>query len=60
MFGLAGFVAGPVIAALFLVMWQMFADEYAPLDSSGRAAVPTALPDAPVYLAAGDELDSGN
>jgi hypothetical protein len=37
-FGLAGFVAGPVIAALFLVMWQMFADEYAPLDSSARAA----------------------
>lgn len=33
-FGLAGFVAGPVIAALFLVMWEMFADEYAPLDSS--------------------------
>ena len=33
-FGLAGFVAGPVIAALFLVTWQMFADEYAPLDSS--------------------------
>ncbi len=33
-FGLAGFVAGPVIAALFLVTWQMFADEYAPLDST--------------------------
>ncbi len=33
-FGLAGFVAGPVIAALFLVMWEMFADEYAPADSS--------------------------
>ena len=34
MFGIAGFVAGPIIAALFLVTWQMFADEYAPLDSS--------------------------
>lgn len=33
-FGLAGFVAGPIIAALFLVTWQMFSDEYAPLDSS--------------------------
>jgi predicted PurR-regulated permease PerM len=41
-FGLAGFVAGPVIAALFLVMWGMFADEYAPLDSSERGAVATA------------------
>jgi len=33
-FGMAGFVAGPVIGALFLVVWQMFTDEYAPLDSS--------------------------
>jgi predicted PurR-regulated permease PerM len=29
-FGLAGFVAGPVIAALFLVMWELFAEEYSP------------------------------
>ncbi len=28
-FGLAGFVAGPIVAALFLVMWDMFAEEYA-------------------------------
>jgi predicted PurR-regulated permease PerM len=27
-FGLAGFVAGPVIAALFLVLWDLFAEEY--------------------------------
>lgn len=33
-FGIAGFVAGPVIAALFLVMWEMFTDEYAPYDDS--------------------------
>jgi predicted PurR-regulated permease PerM len=39
-FGLAGFVAGPVVAALFLVTWQMFADEYAPLDSSIPPADP--------------------
>lgn len=44
-FGLAGFVAGPVIAALFLVMWEMFADEYAPLDSSIPPAVPSEEPD---------------
>ncbi len=44
-FGLAGFVAGPVIAALFLVMWEMFADEYAPLDSSAMPAMPTEVPD---------------
>jgi predicted PurR-regulated permease PerM len=37
-FGLAGFVAGPVIAALFLVMWEMFADEYAPHDTSAPFA----------------------
>ncbi len=28
-FGVAGFVAGPVIAALFLVLWDMFGEEYA-------------------------------
>ncbi len=28
-FGVAGFVAGPVIAALFLVLWEIFAEEYA-------------------------------
>jgi predicted PurR-regulated permease PerM len=28
-FGLAGFVAGPVIAALFLVLWELFGEEYA-------------------------------
>jgi predicted PurR-regulated permease PerM len=38
-FGLAGFVAGPVIAALFLVMWEMFASEYAPLDDGPRPVV---------------------
>lgn len=44
-FGLAGFVAGPVVAALFLVTWQMFADEYAPLDATVPPAAPVALPD---------------
>lgn len=29
-FGLAGFVAGPVTAALFLVLWELFAEEYDP------------------------------
>jgi predicted PurR-regulated permease PerM len=47
MFGLAGFVVGPIIAALFLVMWQMFSEEYSPLDSSEPPAVATAVPDAP-------------
>ena len=28
-FGISGFVIGPVIAALFLVVWEMFAQEYA-------------------------------
>lgn len=51
MFGLAGFVAGPVIAALFLVMWQMFADEYAPLGlvvvpGGGEGGTGAALPGA--------------
>ncbi|HSJ23505.1 MAG TPA: AI-2E family transporter [Longimicrobiales bacterium] len=36
-FGLAGFVAGPVIAALFLVMWEMFVAEYAPVIAADAA-----------------------
>lgn len=44
-FGLSGFVVGPVIAALFLVVWNMFADEYAPLDSSEATATADAPPD---------------
>jgi predicted PurR-regulated permease PerM len=47
-FGLSGFVAGPIIAALFLVVWEMFAAEYAPLDSSEPPTVqtlPTGIPD---------------
>jgi predicted PurR-regulated permease PerM len=36
-FGLAGFVAGPVIAALFLVLWELFAED--------MRADPEAVPD---------------
>lgn len=41
-FGLSGFVAGPIIAALFLVVWEMFADEYAPADAPGSYPSPPA------------------
>lgn len=63
-FGLAGFVAGPIIAALFLVTWQMFADEYAPLDSSVRPRAPAPLsdlspPPAPAPTPPVDEPDGG-
>lgn len=55
-FGLAGFVAGPVIAALFLVTWQMFTDENAPRDSSAPAvASPHPDPDPSVLRAPGAE-----
>jgi predicted PurR-regulated permease PerM len=43
-FGLAGFVAGPVIAALFLVLWEMFAAEYAPAEDRLPAGAPPAPP----------------
>ena len=44
-FGLAGFVAGPVIAALFLVVWQMFGEEYARKTGlQERRATPQAAP----------------
>lgn len=50
-FGIAGFVAGPIIAALFLVMWEMFADEYAPLDSSDFGTPAVATPESAIPLA---------
>jgi predicted PurR-regulated permease PerM len=44
-FGLAGFVAGPIIASLFLVIWEMFAAEYAPsiAGEEPMAPVPVAV-----------------
>jgi predicted PurR-regulated permease PerM len=45
-FGLAGFVAGPVIAALLLVMWEMFAEEYVQPEVVAVTAAPAA-PTAP-------------
>jgi predicted PurR-regulated permease PerM len=37
-FGLAGFVVGPVIAAAFLVLWDMFAEEYSDTAALDRPA----------------------
>jgi predicted PurR-regulated permease PerM len=44
-FGIQGVVVGPVIASLFLVVWEMFAEEYSPLDSSLPAVEPVPPPD---------------
>ena len=40
LFGVSGFVIGPIIAALFLVIWQMFVQEYstAPRTKEGRSS----------------------
>jgi predicted PurR-regulated permease PerM len=34
-FGLTGFVAGPMLAAFFMVAWEIFAEEFSTLDSPG-------------------------
>jgi predicted PurR-regulated permease PerM len=39
MFGISGFVIGPIIAALFLVVWEIFSEEYSSLDSSAPPVV---------------------
>jgi predicted PurR-regulated permease PerM len=56
-FGLAGFVAGPVIAALFLVVWEMFGEEYTLREALAPPPPPSLLPDAalPAAPAAADE-----
>jgi len=39
LFGLSGVVIGPIVAALFIAVWEMFADEYATVaNDSGRDA----------------------
>ena len=43
LFGLTGVIVGPVVAALFLVVWQMFIEEYGGLDNL--------VPSAPILTA---------
>ncbi len=40
-FGLSGFVIGPVIAALFLAVWEMFMQEYGGADDAEAEAAPS-------------------
>lgn len=42
--GLSGFVIGPVVAGLFLTVWEMFTEEFGPVDDT----------QAPIAVAAGD------
>lgn len=45
LFGLSGVVIGPVIAALFLAVWDMFEDEYTEAaGDTGRSPSPTSSP----------------
>ncbi len=50
-FGLSGFVIGPIIAALFITVWEMFVEEFGGLDDTGvpedaSPSVPGELPPA--------------
>lgn len=45
LFGLSGFVMGPVVAALFLVLWQIFMEEYRPSEPSDEARVSDTVED---------------
>lgn len=38
-FGVSGFVLGPIVAALFLTMWAMFAEEYARVPDPDRTKI---------------------
>jgi predicted PurR-regulated permease PerM len=46
-FGLSGFVLGPMLAAFFLVVWEMFAEEFGPLDAPEAPALAEPDPDVP-------------
>lgn len=43
LFGLSGVVIGPVVAALFLAVWEMFADEYAAAANDSGEDAPLSL-----------------
>jgi len=53
-FGLAGFVVGPVIAAAFLVLWEMFGEEYAETAALRRET--STIPPVPTRVDAPREL----
>ena len=44
-FGISGFVIGPIIAALFLSVWEMFVEEFGSLDDPGVHAADPLPPD---------------
>jgi predicted PurR-regulated permease PerM len=52
-FGISGFVIGPVIAALFLVVWEMFAQEHAERTASPGERLTADLPEGSSRLTAG-------
>jgi predicted PurR-regulated permease PerM len=43
-FGISGFVIGPVLAAFFLVVWEMFAQEHAEPTATHGGRPATELP----------------
>lgn len=58
MFGLNGFVIGPLIAALFIAVWDIFAVEHQnapPLEATPAPAAPAATESASARPGAGDE-----
>ncbi len=64
LFGISGFVIGPIIAAFFLVVWEMFADEYADQDENvdlvkDAALHPEAAPGTPDLTEQADRAVSG-
>lgn len=62
-FGLNGFVIGPVIAALFIAVWDIFATEHQempPLESQQPAIDNDAPPEAPPSLPAPGKEDSAS
>ncbi|NBC18611.1 MAG: AI-2E family transporter [Bacteroidetes bacterium] len=56
LFGISGFVIGPIIAALFLAVWEMFIEEYGEADDVLRpaTAAPTSTPPEPPSPPAAD------
>src|SRR5690606_26763865 len=55
LFGLAGVVLGPLVGAMFLVVWEMMAEEYATIDTPSPLATPVTSAELPLEPATSED-----
>jgi len=51
LFGITGFVLGPVVAALFIAVWQMYEQDRAGIEGEPESTVVTNVTGEPIVMA---------